>query len=55
MNKNRRSTKKLINSKSDVLYKKSIMQMRCDEKMQNRDVFDYQINDLRDISFVFSS
>ena len=25
------------------------MQMRCDEKIQNRDVFDRQIGNLRDI------
>ena len=40
MYKSRRSIERLINSKFDVSYKKSIMQMRCDEKIQNRDVFD---------------
>ena len=40
MYKSRRSTKRLINSKSDVSYKKSIMQIKYDEKIQNRDVFD---------------
>ena len=29
--------------------------MKCDEKMQNRDVFDRQIDDLRDVSFMFLS
>ena len=49
MYKSRRSIKKLISSKFNVSYERSVMQMRCDEKIQNRDVFDRQIGNLRDI------